>query len=337
MCVNVLTLAKLTPVDDSNIADVADSAKNVGLKNLMWNIRQLCLIVLFQYHGFWNEVGATLRFGIAPVWFQSLSFRVLCSALAVLVAWMLYRLRVRQVTIAISARFDERLAERTRIARELNDTLLQTVEGSKLVADDALERSNDPEQLRRAMEKLSGWLEQGTQEGQAALNSLRSSTTDTNDLTTQLRRATEECANSKSMAVSFSVAGDSGEMHPIAQDETFRIGYEAIRNACEHSLATELKVELNYAQDFTLRVHDNGIGIDSSVANSGKSSHGGLLGMRERANRIGSRLTIVSAPNAGTEITLVVPGRLIFQSAGARRWERIKSLIKGINRRSDFD
>lgn len=324
----------------------------------MWNILQICLLVLFQYplvfdidrdgrsgqpyrlgwlNGFRNEVGATLGFSLAPAWYQSLWFRVLCIAFGVLVVWTLYRLRVRQVTGAISARFAERLAERTRIARELNDTLLQTVEGSKLVADDALETSNDFEQMRRALEKLSGWLEQGTQEGQAALDSLRSSTVDTDDLTTQLRRATQECGNDKSMAVRFSAAGDSGEMHPTAQDEIFRIGYEAIRNACEHSHATELRVELNYARDLTLRVHDNGIGIDSSVANSGKSSHGGLPGMRERANRIGGRFTIVSTPTSGTEITLVVPGRLVFQSAGASPWERIKSLIKGSSHRSDFD
>jgi signal transduction histidine kinase len=287
-------------------------------------------------NGFWNEVGATLGFGIAPAWYQSFWFRVFCIALGILVVWTLYRLRVQQVTRAISARFDEQLAERTRIARELNDTLLQTVEGSKLVADDALERSNDSE-MRSAMEKLSGWLEQGTQEGQAALNSLGSSTTDTNDLTTQLRRATEECGNSKSMDVGFSVTGNIREMRSIARDETFRIGYEAIRNACEHSLATELKVELNYAQDLTLRVHDNGVGIDSSVVNSGKSSHGGLPRMRERANRIRSRLTIVSAPNSGTEITLVVPGRLIFQSATSTRWERMKAMIQEINPRSDLD
>ena len=325
----------------------------------MWNISQICLLVFFQYsllidldrdrsngqpyrmgwvNDFWNDVGATLGFSIAPVCYQSLWFRVLFIALSVLVVWALYRLRVRQVTRAISARFDERLAERTRIALELNDTLLQTVEGSKLVADDALERSNDSEHLRSAMEKLSGWLEQGTQEGQAALNSLRSSTIDTNDLITQLRRATEECGNNKSMTVRFSVAGGITEMHAVARDETFRIGYEAIRNACEHSLATELKVELNYAQDLTLRVYDNGIGIDSSVTNSGDSTHFGLRGMRERANRIGGRLTIVSAPNLGTEITLVVPGSLIFQNAGARRWERIiKSVIKVVNRRFDFD
>ena len=278
-------------------------------------------------NGFWSEVGAPLGFSMTPVWYQSLWFRVVYIALGILVVWMLYRLRVRQVTRAISARFDEQLAERTRVAQELNDTLLQTVEGSKLVADNALERANDAE-LRSAMEKLSGWLEQGTQEGQAALNSLRSSTTDTNELTTQLRRATEECGNSKSMAVRFSVTGNIRETRPIARDETFRIGYEAIRNACEHSLATELKVELNYAQDLTLRVYDNGVGIDSSVVNSSKSSHGGLPRMRERANRIRSRLTIVSAPGSGTEITLMAPGAVIFQQTSATRWKRLKSLLQ---------
>ena len=317
----------------------------------MWHISQICLVDFLQYRlvfdidrdrrsgqlyrlgwvtGFWNEVGTPLGFSIAHAWYQSLWFRVLCIALGILVVWTLYRFRVRRVTRAISARFDERLAERTRIARELNDTLLQTVEGSKLVADVALERSDDSE-LRSAMEKLSGWLEQGTQEGQAALNSLHNSTLDTDKLTTQLRRATDECGGHKSMTVNFSVEGEIREMHPVARDETFRIGYEAIRNACEHSLATELKVELNYAQDLTLRVHDNGIGIDSSVANSKKSGHFGLQRMRERAFRIGGKLTIVSAPGSGTEITLIMPGAVIFQKTGAR-WERLKAFLGLRNR-----
>jgi signal transduction histidine kinase len=322
----------------------------------MRNISQICLVAFLQYRwvfdidgdrsssqlyrsgwltGFWKEAGATLGFSIAHAWYQSLWFLIFCAALGVLVVWALYRFRVRQVTRAISAQFDERLAERTRIARELNDTLLQTVEGSKLVADAALERPNNSEQLRSALEKLSGWLEQGTQEGQAALDSLRSSTKDTNDLTTQLRRATEDCANNKSMAVRFSVAGGITEMHSVARDETFRIGYEAIRNACEHSRATELKVELNYAQDLTLQVHDNGIGIDSGRLNSAKLGHFGLQRMRERALRIGSKLTIVSAPGSGTQITLVVPGTIIFQETSNTRRERLKAFLGLKNRRPD--
>src|SRR5438874_13633947 len=88
--------------------------------------------------------------------------------------------------------FDERLAERTRMARDLHDTFLQTIQGSKLVADDALELSADPIRMRRAMEQLSVWLASAMQEGRAALNSLRTATTQTNDLAEALRRATDD-------------------------------------------------------------------------------------------------------------------------------------------------
>jgi len=102
-------------------------------------------------------------------------------------------------------------------------------------------------------------------------------------------------------------------MHPIARDEIYHIGYEAIRNACEHSSANELEIALTYAQDLTLRVSDNGRGIEATVLTEGKKGHFGLQGMRERAERIGSKLTLVSSPDSGTEMTLVVPGNVIFR------------------------
>ena len=287
--------------------------------------------------GVWNEVGATLNFTIAPAWYQTTWFRMLCGVFALFVMWTLYRLRLRQVARALSVRFDERLAERTRIARELHDTLLQTVQGSKLVADDALEKSDDAAYTRRALERLSGWLGQATQEGRAALNSLRTSTIETNDLAAGLRRATEECLLDKNMAVKFSVAGGPRAMHPIARDEIYRIGYEAIRNACEHSSASKLEVSLSYAQDLTLRVNDNGIGIEAAVVTEGKAGHFGLQGMRERAARIGSKLTLVSSPKSGTEMTMVVPGSIIFRKASAARLGRIKTFLGRRDAASDRD
>jgi len=95
--------------------------------------------------------------------------------------WMVGRLRVRRIAKSIRIRFDERLAQRTRIARELHDTMLQTVQGSKFVADDALDKSNDTAHMRLALEKLSGWLGQATQEGLKVLNSLSTSTVEKND------------------------------------------------------------------------------------------------------------------------------------------------------------
>jgi signal transduction histidine kinase len=284
-------------------------------------------VIASNSDGVWNETGATLSFRVAPAWYQTGWFLLLCLASGLFLMWLIYTLRVRQIARAISVRFDERLAERTRIARELHDTLLQTVQGSKLVADDALEKSGDPAHMRGAMEKLSGWLGQATQEGRAALNSLRTSTTETNDLAAGLRRAAEECRIDRRMAVKFSVAGGPRDMHPIARDEIYRIGYEAIRNACEHSSASHLEVALGYAQDLTLRVSDDGIGIEPAIVTEGREGHFGLQGMRERAERIGSKLTLVSSPNAGTELTLVVPGGVIFQTARATRYERIKTFL----------
>jgi len=226
----------------------------------------------------------------------------------------------------IELRLEERVNERTRITRELHDTFLQTIQGSKLVADDALELSNDPIRMRRAMEQLSVWLGRGMQEGRAALNSLRTTTTQTNDLAEALRRVTEDGVIPGSMMVTFSVVGDAREMHPIVRDEIYRIGYEAIRNACKHSGATQLRVELRYANDLALRVADNGTGIDPAIVNRGKDGHFGLQGMRERAARIGGKLNLMSSSNSGTEVKLVVPGGIVFDKTMPIR----RSLFTGI-------
>jgi signal transduction histidine kinase len=270
-------------------------------------------VIACNNDGVWNDLGASLNFSIASAWYQTNWFRVGCFLAGLIVLFAVYRFRVRQIATAMSHRFDERLAERTRLARELHDTFLQTIQGSKMVADDALEQSTDSVRMRRAMERLSEWLGQAMQEGRTALNSLRSSTTQGNDLAEALQRATAESYIPNSMAVNFSVVGDAREMHPIVRDEIYRIGYEAIRNAIVHSGASRLEVALRYAQDLGLRVSDNGIGIDPAISDKGKEGHFGLPGMRERADRIGGKLTLISSAASGTEISIVVPGSIVFR------------------------
>lgn len=286
-------------------------------------------------NGAWSDKLAKVEFTILPAFYQTIWFRLAMIATGLLLVVGLYRLRLHQATVRLNVRFDERLAERTRIARELHDTLLQTVQGSKLVADHALHKSDDVVHMRAALEKLTRWLGQATEEGRAALNSLRTSTTEANDLAAGLRRATEECLLNNSIDVKFSVTGASRDMHPIVRDEIYRIGYEAIRNACEHSSGSQVEVDLRYDQNLTLRVNDNGVGIDPVVAAEGKVGHFGLKGMRERAERIKSKLTLNSSPNSGTAITLTVPGNVIFRKASVTRFERIKTFF-GFNKAIDL-
>ncbi len=271
-------------------------------------------VIASNNDGVWNETGATLDFKVAAAWYQTLWFRLMYSAVGVLLLWAIYRLRVRRMAQIMKARFDERLDERTRIARDLHDTFLQTIQGSKLVADDALGATTDPSHMRQAMEKLSAWLGRATEEGRAALNSLRTSTSEANNLADAFRRALEECRIHGAMEVSLQVSGQMREMHPIVRDEVYRIGYEAIRNACVHSKATQLRVELSYAQDLSLRIYDDGAGIGSDILHRGKPGHFGLQSMGERAARIMGKFSVESSTGSGTVVSLTVPGGIIYRT-----------------------
>jgi signal transduction histidine kinase len=167
--------------------------------------------------------------------------------------------------------------------------------------------------MLRALKQLSIWLGQAAQEGRETLSALRTSTTEHNDLAQAFGRAIEDCERQSSMQGSLSVIGDAKKMHPIVRDEIYRIGYEAIRNACRHSRGSRLEVGVSYSQDLTVSVADNGVGIDPAIVDEGKEGHFGLQGLRERAARIGAKLAVVSSANVGTEITVVVPGSIVFR------------------------
>jgi signal transduction histidine kinase len=289
--------------------------------------------------GEWNSPGTQLSITMLPPWWSTWWIRIIYSGALLLVIWAIFRLRVRQIENAISMRFNERLAERTRMARELHDTFIQTVQGSKLIADHARRKSSDPAQLHRALDELSEWLNRAIEEGRAALSSLRTSTAQRNDLADALQRATENSFVPGSMTAKFSVIGNSRDMHPVVRDEVYRIGYEAIRNSCLHSGATQLEIELRYSRDLTLCVNDNGTGFDLEIADEGKDRHFGLQGMQERAARISAKLALATSA-FGTEIKLIVPGRIIFRMSRPPRpslMAKIGTLFRIKNEGSDLN
>jgi len=246
-------------------------------------------------------------------WYQVVWFRVICGLLVLGVGYSIYLYRLRRYAASMKMRFDERVEERTRLARDLHDTLLQTIQSSRLVAENAKNTVQEPA-AKAALQRLSTWLDRAVLEGRAALESLRISTTEGNHLAAAFRLAYEDCKADRDLEWNLAVSGTLREMHPIARDEVYRIGYEAIFNACTHSGGKRISVELVYNRQMLLQIRDDGKGIDDETLKSGRSGHFGLTSMRERAARISAEITISSSPK-GTIVTLLVPGRIIYKSS----------------------
>lgn len=294
-------------------------------------------VIACNNDGVWNQAGATWSFSVTPAYYQTTWFRFLAAGFGIVSVWGLYRLRVRQIAAGINSRFDERLEERTRLARELHDTLLQTIQGSKLVAEDALDTPENSDRMRSAMEQLAQWLGHAMTEGRAALNSLRTSTTQGNDLARAFQAAALQCGLTESMEFALTVTGTSKEMHPIVRDEVYRIGYEAIRNACTHSHGSRVEVDLIYARDLSMRIRDDGKGIAPDIVANGRHGHFGLQGMQERAARVGGKLRVFSSATSGTEVELLVPGSIVFHDKSHGWVAAVKRFLPLGARKSETD
>jgi signal transduction histidine kinase len=237
-----------------------------------------------------------------------------------------YRLRIRQVARQFNRTLDARVSERTRIARELHDTLLQSFHGPLLLFQAALNLL--PDRPADAKERLAGALDHAVKaitEGRDAVQGLRSSTIDKNNLALAISAlGAELAADGSGLRPAFHVAveGETRELHPILRDEIYKIAAEALRNAFRHAHAGGIEVEIRYdTQEFRLRVRDDGKGIDSAVlANQGLEGHYGLRGMPERAALIGGKLAVWSEVGAGTEVELRLPARIVYAISGRRSW-----------------
>jgi signal transduction histidine kinase len=224
----------------------------------------------------------------------------------------MYRWRARRIEAAARASFHEQLVERARAASEVHDTLLQTIEASKMIVDDALDSPQDLPHMRQTMDRLSAWLGQATQEGQKALQVLRSSMYDDDDLVTCLRRILQEFVAHGNIDFDLLVRGETLDMHPEVRNEICRIGHAAISSACRSSHASRVDVIVTYLPDFCLQVLDNGTSGDPCLA-EGSS----LEAMRRRAEHIGAALAIAPSSLFGTEFKLTIPGAIDLRRAPA--------------------
>ena len=268
--------------------------------------------------GLWNGSAATVSFEVEPQVSQTLWFRVMASCLAAVAIFAIFRYRMARVRVAMQLRFEERLAERTRIARELHDTLLQSFQGLMLrlqVVDDLLSPGKAKEQLELSLRRA----DQAIAEGRTAVYDLRSPATTTNDLTQAVKSLGDELVTADSAAFHLVVDGESRDLHPIIRDEIYRITREALRNAFSHAQGRNIETEIIYGERaLRLRIRDDGKGIPPDVLEAGRSGHYGLCGMRERAQQIGGKLIIWSRLGVGSEIELSIAGSIAYRTPAGR-------------------
>ena len=264
--------------------------------------------------GVWNQAGIFLDFAVAPAYFQTGLFRAACVATFVALLVALYQLRRWQAARQFNIRLEERIGERTRVARELHDTLLQGFLSASMQLHVVADYVTADSPAKPLLGRILQIMREGIDESRNTISGLRSSDICELDLEQAFSRIPHELDPQKEVGCHIIVQGRLQPLRPAIRDEVYRIGREALINAFRHSRATTVEIELEYAaRHLRLLVRDNGCGIDPQVVQSGRGAHFGLTGMRERAEQIGGRIKIWSRRSAGTEVDLSVPGNVAFE------------------------
>ncbi|MBY0504507.1 MAG: hypothetical protein K2X03_11385 [Bryobacteraceae bacterium] len=263
--------------------------------------------------GVWNNAESTIEFDVAPLTWQTWWFRLAAVSGIGFAITALYRLRLMRMTSRLNVRFEERLAERTRIAQELHDTLLQGFLSASMQLHVATDRLSEDSPAKPSINRVLNLMGRVIDEGRNAVRGLRSADNDGSDLARVFSRIQDELGMDDACDFRVIVEGETRPLHPVLRDEVYRIGREALVNAFRHSRAKNIEMELDYAaRRFRMLIRDNGCGIDARVLRSGREGHWGLTGMRERAEKIGAQFHVRSSSSAGTEVELLVPGPIAF-------------------------
>ena len=293
-------------------------------------------VIAANNDGVWNQQGDRLAFSIEPAFYQTAWFRALAFALFAAALWAAYAVRMRRLQGAFDQTLAARLSERTRIARELHDTLLQSFQGALLRFQSVANVLTRPDEARERLERALDQAEAAIIEGRNAVHGLRTSATTTNDLANGIAaivlQLTGEGPRGSVPLIDVMVDGASRDLNPIVRDEAYQIAGEALRNAVRHAGARQVTVTIHYESwQLRLTIHDDGKGIDAeTMARQQVEGHFGLPGMYERAAIVKGRLEVRSAMSGGTEIELSVPAATAYRpSRRTSWWSRVRRETTG--------
>ncbi|QNI32571.1 hypothetical protein H7849_00635 [Alloacidobacterium dinghuense] len=264
--------------------------------------------------GIWNETGDSVTFDILPAFYQTRWFLVLCTLVILSLIFITYRLRIRFAARELRARYEERLAERTRIAQDLHDNLIQEMMGISLQLEIADEVTDDESTAKGPIRRAVALSQAALANGRDALHILRQKPFSRTDIENTLRDTAQSMTGSKE-AIRFAISGKERPIQALTGEEIVQILREALRNAIQHGVQSEIIIRSEYGEEsVTFVLRDNGPGIREEILREGKPGHFGIRGMRERAGRIGSSLTLNSSASTGTEWTLHVPAKNAYEA-----------------------
>jgi signal transduction histidine kinase/ligand-binding sensor domain-containing protein len=285
-------------------------------------------VIASNNDGVWNETGASLRFTIRPAFTQSTLFKVLVGLGVLFLIWLLHLLRVRQITQRARSLHEERYRERARIARELHDTFLQSVQGIIFQFHALLEREAVHGVIRDRLEDTLRQAQEVVVEGRDRVQDLRLPSARVQGLGEALAEAASEFSRPLPSPLRLIVEGRPRPLDAIVQDEVYWIAREALSNAIRHAGSSKVEIIIVYRRmSFRIHVIDDGAGIDHQVLkHKAASGHWGIAGMRERAKRIDAAFTLDSQPGRFTKVSLNVPADVAYASTG-RRWSRLSDSL----------
>jgi signal transduction histidine kinase/ligand-binding sensor domain-containing protein len=274
--------------------------------------------------GVWNETGDVLEFSIAPAFYQRRSVQSAVVIAFIGLLWAMYRYRLSQIAHVYDVSLQERVNERTRIARDLHDTLLQNFHGVLFRFQAIANRVADPD-IKHQFEGAIDQASQAINEGRDAVQNLRASSIEASDLPTSISTLGRELAAADAIGarpvVDVTVEGTPRDLRPVIRDDIHRTAAEALRNAFRHAQARRIEVNIRYDErELTLQVRDDGKGMDPKSLAEYKPGHFGLPGMRERATVIGGKLDVWSEVGSGTEVELTIPASAAYALPRARAW-----------------
>jgi signal transduction histidine kinase len=261
------------------------------------------------------ELSSPLRLTVTPAFYQTKWFYTICVLVALSLLYVAYLIRIRYVTNRLKERLKERSSERIRIARELHDTLLQSIHGLMLRFHFATEALPQDEPARQSLQFALSRADEVILEGRRRVQDLRDEVSDATDFAAQLAAVASELEIQKAMAFCVTENGEPKELNLDVRGELCKITQEALTNMLHHSRAKRADIILTYAdKEFTMRCCDNGAGLSPSILSDGKrEGHWGLVGMRERASSMEGKLQLWSSPDSGTEIEIRIPGRRAYR------------------------